>query len=277
MSVEMPERQTAQSPKGEARCPGAPTTQEIIAKDKVEAPRWVRSESYQFMGDEDISKRSLHRSRVRQGGVRTAVDANLAVRVPRRAHPRGRRLLRLRHRRLFVHHHARRQERHPRLLQRVPPSRHQAARFRHARVRERIPVQLPRLELEHRRHEQASRLRLGFPARRSQEVLAAAGEGRAARRLRVHQHGPECTHARPVSGSRSEGAHRRVEARGSLHLSARVQAVAGELEAAVSKPSRRLITSFTRIRRSLSPTATRIRNTTSTASMWTGSSRRSAC
>jgi nitrite reductase/ring-hydroxylating ferredoxin subunit len=41
--------------KGEARCPGAPTTQEIIAADKVKAPRWVRSESYQFLGDEDVS------------------------------------------------------------------------------------------------------------------------------------------------------------------------------------------------------------------------------
>lgn len=55
MSVEMPERKTAQA-KGEARCPGAPSTQEIIEKDKVGAPKWVRSESYNFMGDEDISK-----------------------------------------------------------------------------------------------------------------------------------------------------------------------------------------------------------------------------
>lgn len=41
--------------KGEARCPGAPSTQDIIAADKVGAPGWVRSESYQFLGDEDIS------------------------------------------------------------------------------------------------------------------------------------------------------------------------------------------------------------------------------
>jgi nitrite reductase/ring-hydroxylating ferredoxin subunit len=40
--------------KGEARCPGAPSTQDIIAADKVKAPGWVCSESYQFMGDEDI-------------------------------------------------------------------------------------------------------------------------------------------------------------------------------------------------------------------------------
>lgn len=42
--------------KGEARCPGAPSTQDIIASDKVAAPGWVRSESYQFLGDEDVSK-----------------------------------------------------------------------------------------------------------------------------------------------------------------------------------------------------------------------------
>jgi nitrite reductase/ring-hydroxylating ferredoxin subunit len=42
--------------KGLARCPGAPTTQEIIAADKVVAPTWVRSESYEFLGDEDIPK-----------------------------------------------------------------------------------------------------------------------------------------------------------------------------------------------------------------------------
>lgn len=41
--------------KGEARCPDAPSTQEIIARDKVAAPSWVCSESFQFMGDEDIS------------------------------------------------------------------------------------------------------------------------------------------------------------------------------------------------------------------------------
>jgi nitrite reductase/ring-hydroxylating ferredoxin subunit len=55
MSVEMPERQAAQVDKGEARCPGAPSTQEIISKDKIAAPGWVCSESYKFLGDEDIS------------------------------------------------------------------------------------------------------------------------------------------------------------------------------------------------------------------------------
>lgn len=40
---------------GEARCPDAPSTQEIIARDKVGAPDWVCSESYQFLGNEDIS------------------------------------------------------------------------------------------------------------------------------------------------------------------------------------------------------------------------------
>ena len=40
---------------GEARCP-AISTQDIIAADKVQAPGWVRSESYEFLGSEDISK-----------------------------------------------------------------------------------------------------------------------------------------------------------------------------------------------------------------------------
>ena len=40
--------------KGEARCPGAPSTQDIIAADTVPAPAWVRSESYRFLGDRDI-------------------------------------------------------------------------------------------------------------------------------------------------------------------------------------------------------------------------------
>jgi nitrite reductase/ring-hydroxylating ferredoxin subunit len=39
---------------GQARCP-AVSTQDIIAKDKVAAPGWVRSQSYEFLGDEDIS------------------------------------------------------------------------------------------------------------------------------------------------------------------------------------------------------------------------------
>ncbi len=39
---------------GADRCPGAPSTQEIISHDKVAAPGWVCSESYKFLGDEDI-------------------------------------------------------------------------------------------------------------------------------------------------------------------------------------------------------------------------------
>jgi phenylpropionate dioxygenase-like ring-hydroxylating dioxygenase large terminal subunit len=56
MSAETQQRKSAATPPGEARCPGAPSTQQIIAADKVAAPGWVRSESYHFMGDEDISK-----------------------------------------------------------------------------------------------------------------------------------------------------------------------------------------------------------------------------
>ena len=39
---------------GDARCP-AISTQDIIARDKVAAPGWVRSESYAFLGSEDVS------------------------------------------------------------------------------------------------------------------------------------------------------------------------------------------------------------------------------
>ena len=40
---------------GAARCP-AISTQDIIASDKVSAPGWVRSEHYEYLGSEDISK-----------------------------------------------------------------------------------------------------------------------------------------------------------------------------------------------------------------------------
>jgi nitrite reductase/ring-hydroxylating ferredoxin subunit len=55
MAVETTQERSAALPKGEARCPGAPSTQDIIAADKVGAPGWVRSESYQFLGDADVS------------------------------------------------------------------------------------------------------------------------------------------------------------------------------------------------------------------------------
>ncbi len=42
-------------PPGEARNPDEPSTQDIIAGDKVAAPGWVRSESYEFLGDADVS------------------------------------------------------------------------------------------------------------------------------------------------------------------------------------------------------------------------------
>lgn len=53
MSADLQERLTLAE--GEARCPGAPSTQDIIASDKVGAPQWVRSESYAFLGNQDIS------------------------------------------------------------------------------------------------------------------------------------------------------------------------------------------------------------------------------
>lgn len=47
------DRDTQNLAKGAARCP-AISTQEIIGQDKVAAPGWVRSQSYAFLGDEDI-------------------------------------------------------------------------------------------------------------------------------------------------------------------------------------------------------------------------------
>ncbi|MFS0849799.1 SRPBCC family protein [Novosphingobium panipatense] len=47
--------QTGTLQPGEARCP-AETTQEIIARDKVAAPVWATSESYEYLGSEDVSK-----------------------------------------------------------------------------------------------------------------------------------------------------------------------------------------------------------------------------
>ncbi|MFC6622294.1 aromatic ring-hydroxylating oxygenase subunit alpha [Novosphingobium panipatense] len=47
--------QTGTLQPGEARCP-AETTQEIIARDKVAAPVWAASESYEYLGSEDVSK-----------------------------------------------------------------------------------------------------------------------------------------------------------------------------------------------------------------------------
>ncbi len=40
---------------GSARCP-AESTQEIIARDRVPAPAWAASESYEYLGSEDVSK-----------------------------------------------------------------------------------------------------------------------------------------------------------------------------------------------------------------------------
>ncbi|TAL00009.1 MAG: aromatic ring-hydroxylating dioxygenase subunit alpha [Rhodospirillaceae bacterium] len=41
--------------KGAARCPGAPSTQEILSHDKVQAPPSITAEHYKFLGDEDIA------------------------------------------------------------------------------------------------------------------------------------------------------------------------------------------------------------------------------
>ena len=39
---------------GEARCPGHPSTKDLIKNDKGGAPKPLLEESYKFLGDEDI-------------------------------------------------------------------------------------------------------------------------------------------------------------------------------------------------------------------------------
>ena len=156
---------------------------------KSTAPKWVRSESYEFLGDEDIStdryiEPSFAKEELDKLWTRTWQFACREENIPA-----DRRLPRVRPRTLLVHHHPGRPERHSRLLQRLPASGHEAARLRQRGLCERVPVQLSRLELEHRRHQQECRLRLGLSTRRPQEVLAPRGEGGSAGRLRVHQHG----------------------------------------------------------------------------------------
>jgi phenylpropionate dioxygenase-like ring-hydroxylating dioxygenase large terminal subunit len=41
--------------RGGARCPGHPSTQDILARDEVKVPAEISAESYGFLGDEDIS------------------------------------------------------------------------------------------------------------------------------------------------------------------------------------------------------------------------------
>ena len=40
---------------GEARCPDHPTTKQLVMRDATGAPDSILEESYQFLGDEDIS------------------------------------------------------------------------------------------------------------------------------------------------------------------------------------------------------------------------------
>ena len=72
---------------GQARCP-AESTQAIIARDKVPAPGWVRSESYTYLGSEDIDT-TRYKSAEYQEEEFKRLDPHLAVGLPRGTHPRG--------------------------------------------------------------------------------------------------------------------------------------------------------------------------------------------
>ena len=72
-----------------------------------------------------------------------------------------------------------------------------------------------------------SRLPVGFPACRCRRTVAAAGEGRTAGRLRVHQYGSGRAIARRISRPRGAGAYRGLEARRPLRPLPCVKRIAG--------------------------------------------------
>ena len=124
-----------------------------------------------------------------------------------------------------------RRERHPRAFQRLPAPRHQAARFGHRGLRERVQVPVPRLELEPRRHATrtssasgTSRMSIArrCPCPRPRSSCSAASSGSTWIPMR---------RPRRLSRARVHGAHRRLEARGPLHLPARRRRATLQLEA----------------------------------------------
>ena len=198
----------SKKPQRRGPLPGRPSTQEIIAADKVSAPEWVRSESYQFLGDEDISHRSLHRARLRQGRARAAVDPHLAVCLPRGEHSRRSATIR--------------STTSGPIRSSSPGSApndirayynaclHRGTKLRASGTEGRAS------EFQCSFHgwswnidgtEQGRRLSVGLPACGSQEVGAARGPGGDAGRLRVHQHGPGCALVGRVSRAASSRRH----------------------------------------------------------------------
>ena len=90
------------------------------------------------------------------------------------------------------------------------------------RLRQRPQVPVPRLDLEPRRHASRQFRRNGTsPTSSARQDLPARGARRAARRLRVDQHGPRRAQPGGISRRRGAGASQGVEARGPLHLPAR--------------------------------------------------------
>lgn len=53
MSLNLTKASDMNLPKGEARCPG-PSYQDILDADGYQVPDAMRSEQYEFLGDEDI-------------------------------------------------------------------------------------------------------------------------------------------------------------------------------------------------------------------------------
>ena len=108
--------------------------------------------------------RALHLARVARARGRAALEAGLAVRLPRGAHPARRQLHRLRHRRPVVHRHAHGTRRDQGVPQRLPAPRPPAQGLRRPLQRDPLPV--PRVRLGARRRARRRAGAVGLPPRR---------------------------------------------------------------------------------------------------------------
>ncbi len=144
---------------------------------------------------------------------RAGLGPHLADGVPRGADRRGRRLCRLRGRRLVAHRGPHRTGRDPGLSQLLPPPRHAAAH--QPGPGEELPLPVPRIHLEPRRHAGGDPGRVGLPARRPGRVRPPRGAGGDVGRVRVRERRPR----RCAAGGLPRGpalALRAVAARGPL-------------------------------------------------------------
>ncbi len=88
--------------------PPASATSSCSTPTPTRCPKILREESPRFLGDEDLPIERYISREWHELEKAAAVDAGVAVRLPRGAHPPRRRLHGLRHRRALVRRHARR-------------------------------------------------------------------------------------------------------------------------------------------------------------------------